>query len=101
SAVLDNEGEPSRIIGVVRDVTEHKAAEAASRASERRLRDLNKSLEQLAGERTRQLDTSRAQLQAFFANSPDWLTLFRPAQDDGFVYEDLNPATERAYGLSR
>jgi PAS domain S-box-containing protein len=40
-------------------------------------------------------------LQAHFNNSPDWLTLFRATTDGAFLYEDLNPATERAYGLKR
>src|SRR6202011_5583608 len=38
---------------------------------------------------------------AFFENSPDWLTLFRAAKDGRFIYEDLNRATEHAYGLTR
>jgi PAS domain-containing protein len=49
----------------------------------------------------RQLSASQARLQAHFNNSPDWLTLFRARTDGAFVYEDLNPATERAYGLKR
>ena len=47
----------------------------------------------------RQLGASRAQIQAIFDNSPDWLTLFRATADGRFVYADLNRATERAYGL--
>ena len=43
----------------------------------------------------------RTRLQAHFQNSPDWLTLFRATKDGAFIYEDLNPATERAYGLTR
>ena len=38
-------------------------------------------------------------MQAIFDNSPDWLTLFRATADGRFVYEDLNRATEEAYGL--
>jgi PAS domain S-box-containing protein len=101
SVVLDAEERAARIVGVVQDVTERKAVEAAVRDSERRLRELNETLEQLAERRARQLDASRAQMQAFFDNSPDWLTLFRATLDGHFVYEDLNRATERAYGLSR
>ena len=50
---------------------------------------------------SRQLDASRAQIQAIYDNSPDWLSLFRATPDGRFVYEDLNTATERAYGLPR
>ncbi len=42
---------------------------------------------------------SRAQIQAIFDNSPDWLTLFRATAAGRFIYVDLNYATERAYGL--
>ncbi len=65
------------------------------------MRELNEDLAQLADRRTRQLDASRAQIQAIYDNSPDWLSLFRATADGRFVYEDLNNATERAYGLSR
>ena len=40
-------------------------------------------------------------MRTFFDNSPDWLTLFRATKDGRFVYEDLNRATEHAYGLTR
>ena len=46
-----------------------------------------------------QLGASRALMQAIFDNSPDWLTLFRATPDGRFVYEDMNRATETAYGL--
>jgi len=46
-------------------------------------------------------EASRSQMRAFFDNSPDWLILFRAAKDGRFIYEDLNRATERAYGLPR
>lgn len=61
---------------------------------------MNERLEELAERRERQLGASRAQIQAIFDNSPDWLTLFRATADGRFVYADLNRATERAYGLS-
>src|SRR5476649_2722903 len=44
---------------------------------------------------------SQARWRAFFDNSPDWLTLQRATADGRFVYEDINPAGERAYGLPR
>jgi PAS domain S-box-containing protein len=103
--VADPDGNPMVMRGITIDSTRRRrieeAAEAAVRESERRLRELNEKLEQLAEDRARQLDASRAQMQAILDNSPDWLTLFRATEDDRFVYEDLNRATERAYGLGR
>ena len=49
----------------------------------------------------RRREASRSQMRTFFDNSPDWLTLFRATKDGRFVYEDLNRATEHAYGLTR
>ena len=103
--VADPDGRPVVMRGITIDSTRRRrieeAAEAAVRESERRLRELNEKLEQLAEDRTRQLDASRAQMQAILDNSPDWLTLFRATEDGRFIYEDLNRATERAYGLGR
>jgi PAS domain S-box-containing protein len=99
----DSGGRPVVMRGITIDSTRRRrieeAAEAALRDSERRQRELNEKLEQLAEERARQLDASRAQMQAILDNSPDWLTLFRATEDGRFIYEDLNRATERAYGL--
>jgi PAS domain S-box-containing protein len=104
----DENGAPLRMVGVHIDITRTKEAETALRASElaikesqQRLRDLNTSLEKLAEERASQLANSRALLQAFFDNSPDWLTLQRCKPDGGFIYEDINPTCEKAYGLPR
>jgi PAS domain S-box-containing protein len=98
-------GRPARMLGISIDSTRRRevveTAEAALRNRERRLRELNEELAQLADRRTRQLDASRAQIQAIYDNSPDWLTLFRATADGSFIYEDLNHATERAYGLPR
>jgi PAS domain S-box-containing protein len=66
----------------------------------RLITETREALERQA-QQTRQLDASRAQMQAVYDNSPDWLTLFRATKDGGFVYEDLNRATEDAYGLRR
>ena len=84
-----------------RDIHDRKQVELALKESEQRLREMNEELEQLANERARQLASSRAQLQAFFDNSPDWLTLQRCTPDGRFIYVDINPTCEAAYGLPR
>jgi PAS domain S-box-containing protein len=84
-----------------RDIHDRKQIELALKESEQRLRDLNAGLERLANERARQLASSRAQLQAFFDNSPDWLTLQRCTPDGRFIYVDINPTCEAAYGRPR
>jgi PAS domain S-box-containing protein len=103
--VADAHGVPTRMLGITIDSTRRRdsedAARTALRDSQRRLHEMNERLEQLAEERARQLDASRAQIKAIFDNLPDWLTLFRATGDGRFVYEDLNHATELAYGLDR
>lgn len=99
--VRDAAGEPARYSGIDIDITERKAAELALYESELRLRELNEKLEYQVEERARELASSRAQMQAFFDNSPDWLTLQRITSDGTSIYVDLNPAAEAAYGLSR
>jgi PAS domain S-box-containing protein len=81
-------------VGIIENIDERRQAEEM-------LRRAHELLEQRIEERTLQLSASQARLQAHFNNSPDWLTLFRATTDGTFVYEDLNPATERAYGLKR
>src|SRR2546430_12871332 len=90
-------GQDNRILytlGIIESIEDRRRAEEA-------LQQANELLEQRIEERTRQLSASQARLQAHFNNSPDWLTLFRARKDGAFVYEDMNPATERAYGLTR
>lgn len=96
-------GSPTRMLGITIDSTRRRKVEEASAAalrdSESRLRESNRRLQELAERQYRQIGASRAQIEAIFDNSPDWLTLFRATPDGEFVYADLNRATERAYGL--
>ena len=94
---------PVRMLGITIDSTRRRRNEEASAAalleSERQLRATNERLQALTERRHRQFGASRAQMQAIFDNSPDWLTLFRATADGHFVYIDLNKATARAYNL--
>jgi PAS domain S-box-containing protein len=81
------------------DIDDQRRAAKELEASERRLREVNQKLQDRAERRVRELGASRAQMQAIFDNSLDWLTLFHATADGRFVYADLNNATERAYGL--
>ncbi|HEY1931100.1 MAG TPA: PAS domain S-box protein [Acetobacteraceae bacterium] len=99
--IRDAQGNILYSLGVIEDIDDRKRMTQALGESERRLRDLNERLEHEAEHRARQLAASRAQLQAFFSNSPDWMTLIRATFDGRFVYVDLNPASEAAYGLPR
>ena len=99
--IRDLDGNVLYTLGVIEDIDERKRITQALEESERRLRELNEQLEIQVRERARQLAASRAQLQAFFDNSPDWLTLQRVTLDGHFVYVDLNPTCEAAYGLPR
>jgi PAS domain-containing protein len=62
--VADRDGHPTVMRGITIDGTRRRrieeAAEAALRESERRQRELNDKLEQLAADRARKLDASRA-----------------------------------------
>ena len=99
--IRDLDGNVLYTLGVIEDIDERKRMTQALEESERRLRELNERLEDQVRERAHQLASSRAQLQAFFDNSPDWLTLQRVTPDGHFVYVDLNPTCEAAYGLTR
>jgi PAS domain S-box-containing protein len=90
-------GQDGRVLytlGIIENIDDRRRAEEA-------LQQANELLEQRIEARTRQLSASQARLQAHFNNSPDWLMLFRANPDGAFIYEDLNPATERGYGLKR
>ncbi len=102
--VLGNDGGPGHMRGITIDSTRRRnneeASAAAILASEHRLHEVTQRLQDIAERQDRQLGASRAQIQAIFDNSPDWLTLFRATPEGRFVYADLNRATERGYGLS-
>lgn len=99
--IRDPEGNVLYTLGVIEDVDERRRTHEALQASEQRLRELNEYLEQQVEQRARQLASSRAQLNAFFVNSPDWLTLQRELPSGRIEYVDLNPACEIGYGKSR
>jgi PAS domain S-box-containing protein len=61
----DAEGQPRRVIGTMRDVTEARREAEALRASEERLRLANVELEQAVGRRTAELRASLQELEAF------------------------------------
>jgi len=99
--IRDADGNILYTLGVIENIEERRRMTEALRESETRLRLLNTRLAQLAEERSAELASSRAQLQAFFVNSVDWLTLQRVSPDGSSVFADINPACEAAYGLPR
>ncbi len=99
--IRDADGHIVYTLGIIENIDERKRVAQALLDSENRLRLLNERLEQQAEERATQLASSRAQLQAFFVNSPDWLTLQRATPDGRIAFADINPTSETAYGLPR
>jgi PAS domain S-box-containing protein len=99
--IRDGEGRLLHTLAILENIDEHRRIVQALRDSEERLRTLNETLEQQAEQRARQLAASRAQLQAFFDNSPDWLTLIKSSPDGECTFVDINPTSEAAYGLPR
>lgn len=51
----DQEGEPTRLVEIISDITDRRAAEQALRESEQELREMNESLEQRVAQRTDEL----------------------------------------------
>jgi signal transduction histidine kinase len=67
--ITDAEGHVTGVFVVGYDVTERTLAEAASRRSEARLREMNANLEQLVAERTADYQASEARLRTIFETS--------------------------------
>jgi PAS domain S-box-containing protein len=99
--IRDPDGSILYTLGVIENIEDRRRMTEALLDREARLRLLNQRLAQQAEEQTAELASSRAQLQAFFVNSTDWLTLQRVSPDGRSVFADINPACEAAYGLPR
>ena len=96
------EGGARRRIGVIfADVTARKRAEEARRESERKLRRLNETLESRIEERTARLLAREVMIRTFFNHSSECHAVLVDAGDDGFRYEEINPATLRLYDKTR
>lgn len=93
-AVKQGEQERDRFVGVVEDVTERRLAM-------HRMNHLNELLEQRVLARTKELEQSQSRFQAYFNASPEYLYLLRLTPDDKLLFEDVNPAGAKLYGLSR
>lgn len=89
----DHTGQLTGLIGVARDITDRKQAEALLRDREEALRQLNMQLEQRVAERTAQLEATNRELEAFaYSVSHDLRTPLRSI--DGFsqaILEDYEP----------
>ncbi len=88
-------------VDFVRQVGDRTRSAIERRRAENALRHLASSLEVQIAERTGELTRSEAKFKAYFRASPEYLFLLRITADDEIVYEDLNPAAERLYGLDR
>ncbi len=74
---------------------------AERQRAEEQLRELAASLEQRVEERTQALAHSEARLQAYFDASPEYLSVLRVTKNGDLVYDDLNAACARLFGLTR
>ncbi len=87
------DGVALRLVGVVADVTERAAVETSLRRAKR-------TLEQQVAERAARLAESEVRLRTVFEHTAEALFLIAVASDGRFVFQGLNPALERATGLS-
>jgi len=65
------------------------------------IRRLNETLASQVAERTAQLEASQHQIQLFYDHSTECHALFKVGDDGQFIYEEINPATLRLYGVAR
>jgi PAS domain S-box-containing protein len=89
------------LVGVIRDITARKQAEA-------RIRELNAELEQRVLERTTQLEVTNRELseseqryREIFDNVVEGIYLLEVTEDGRFRHIDINPALAAATGISR
>ncbi len=83
----DDQGGVIGLVGIGRDITEHKQTEEA-------IRELNAELEQRVIERTEQLNRIKERVEAILNSSTDVILLCRT---DGFI-DQVNPAVENVFG---
>ncbi|HEV2673873.1 MAG TPA: ATP-binding protein [Aliidongia sp.] len=65
------------------------------------IRRLNATLETEIEERTSQLQASQSQIQLFYEHSSECHALIMVGPTGEFVYEEINPASLRLYGMTR
>jgi PAS domain S-box-containing protein len=87
-------GEHSGFIGVAHDLTESKEAE-------RKLTQLNETLERRIEDRTAELFATQALIRTFFDHSSECHAVLAEAGDGRFRYEEVNPATLQLYNMKR
>ncbi|MGO9423157.1 PAS domain S-box protein [Roseiarcus sp.] len=87
------EGEHVGYIGVAHDITDAKRAQRA-------LARINETLERRVGERTAELAASEALVRTFFQHSAECHAVL-VEEDNGFRFQEINPALVQLYGLPR
>ncbi len=92
--VRDAAGAVLRWLGTNTDLDDQKRAAAE-------LVRLNATLEQRVQDRTAALLESQHRLRTFYDYSSECHVMLRACPDGSFVYEDVNPAVLRLYGMSR
>jgi len=65
------------------------------------IRRLNETLANQVAERTAALEASQHQIQLFYDHSTECHALLKVGDEGEFIYDEINPATLRLYGLTR